>query len=232
VRQKKVTKPETVKGEAAEQLVWFGERKEIYSMCIARCCGAFNGQKMGRYLTILFCFFVTVDCFGQFESVSDFYRQMFEIEQLREFISKHATPLKDYRTRHDSTRIDTTYILNFDKHPNLDKSSGGGRLEFFNSIYADSTSVYEVSHRLYICFKKIPEAKKFLNKLRSQLKKATWREITKTTDTFEEYTIHGKEILDANGKPKTFNYSPYPTTIVFRLIPNKQTNECELYIGL
>jgi hypothetical protein len=170
-----------------------------------------------------------VDCFGQYKGVSDFYEKMFEIESFREFVSKYALPMKDYRTRHDSTLITNTYALNFDKHPNLDKSSGGGRLEYFTSHTADSTTG-KATTRLYISFKTKPEAKKFLNKLRHQLKKVTWKEMTKTTDTFEEYTIHGKDRFDSNGKPKT--YSPFPTTIVFRLIPNKRTNECELYIGL
>jgi len=187
---------------------------------------------MRRYLIILFCAFVTVDCLGQFDGVSDFYKKMFDIESFREFTSKHAVPMKDYRTRHDTNRINTTYTLTFDKHPNLDKSSGGGRLEMFNSIYADSTSVYEVSQRLYISFKTITEGETFLNNLRSQLRAVSWKEMTKETETFKEYTIHGKELLDSNGKPKSFVHSPYPTTIVFRLTPDKRTNECELYIGL
>jgi hypothetical protein len=185
-----------------------------------------------QLLSILFFALGTADCLGQYDGVSDFYKKMFDIESFREFISKHAVPMKDYRTRHDTTRINTTYTLNFDKHPNLDKSSGGGRLEMFNSVFADSTSVYEVSERLYISFKTISEGEDFLNNLRSQLRKVSWKEMLKKTDTFEEYTIHGKELLDSNGKLKPYLHTTYPTTIVLRLIPNKETNECHLYIGL
>ncbi len=187
---------------------------------------------MKQFLTIIFLALGTVDCLGQYEGVSDFFEKMFEIEQFREFHSKHGVPMKDYRTRHDTTRISNTYTLNFDKHPNLDKSSGGGRLERFNSIYADSTSVYEVSERLYISFKKISEGEIFLDSLLSRLKKVSWKIVPRKTETFDEYIVYGREMLDSNGNPKTFISTTYPTIIKLRLIPNKGTGECELDIGL
>ncbi len=187
---------------------------------------------MRNILTIIFLTLGTADCLGQYEGVSDFYEKMFEIEQFREFISKHGVPMKDYRTRHDTTRVNNTYILNFDKHPYLDKSSGGGRLERFTSIYADSTSVYEVSDRLYISFKKISEGEIFLDSLLSQLKKVSWKIVKRKTETFHEHIVYGKEMLDSNGNPKTSMSTKYPTIIKLRLIPNKGTGECELSIRL
>ena len=195
-------------------------------------CAISNDRLVRQILTIVFLALGTADCLGQYEGVSDFYEKMFEVGQFREFYSKHGVPMKDYRTRHDTTRINTTYILNFDKHPNLDKSSGGGRLERFNSIYADSTSVYEVSDRLYISFKKISEGELFTDSLLSRLKKASWKTVPRKTETFDEYIVYGKEMLDSKGNPKTSISTTYPCIIKLRLIPNKGTGECELYIGL
>lgn len=189
-------------------------------------------EKRIRYSIVLFCALLSLDCYGQYESVSDFYRQMFEIKLFREFTKKHAAHLKDYRTRHDTTRIDTTYTLHFDKHPNLNKSSGGGRLEMFSSTFADSTSVYEVSQCIYICFKTQSEGELFLDNLRSQLRKISWKEVVTKTDAYDQFTVLGKELLDSNGKPKSFVSTEYPCGIVLRLIPNKQTGGCELFIGI
>jgi hypothetical protein len=185
---------------------------------------------MSRYLIILLVF-TSAPSFGQFDSVADFHRKIMEIGPFDEFILKHAVPMKDYRTRHDTTRIDTTYILHFDKHPNLDKSSGGGRLEMFNSIFADSTSVYQVSQRLYLSFKKISEGRIFMNRLRYQLRKVSWKEVKKKSDVYDEYIIYSHELLDSTGKIKSFIFTENAIRIVFRLIPNRTTNECDLYIG-
>ncbi|CAN5211801.1 hypothetical protein BH09BAC3_BH09BAC3_25770 [soil metagenome] len=195
-------------------------------------CAISTDKLVRQLLTLIFLILVTVDSFGQYKGVSDFYDKMFEIEMFREFNSKHAVPMKDFRTRHDTTRVNNTYILNFDKHPNLDKSSGGGRLERFNSIYADSTSVYEVSDRLYISFKKIAEGELFVDSLLSRLKKVIWKPVQRKTETFDEYIVYGKEMLDSNGNPKTSISTTYPCIIKLRLIPIKGTGECELYIGL
>ncbi len=200
---------------------------------LLNCCGPFqNDKQVTRIIIILFCTLLTADCFGQFKSISDFYEKMFEVELFKGFNYKYSVPMRDYRTRHDTTRIDTTYTMTFEKHPNLDKSSGGGRLEKFNSIYADSTSVYEVSHRLYISFNTMSEGETFLENLLLQLRPLSYKVTPKKTDIFEQYTLTGKEVLDSNGKPKSAVHTTYPCIIVLRLMPNRQTNQSELYIGL
>lgn len=188
---------------------------------------------MRQYSVLLIISIIgSLDCFGQYEGISDFYEKMFEIDQFRDFSSKHAVPMKDYRTRHDTTRVDNTYTLRFDKHPNLDKSSGGGRLEIFRSVFADSTSVYEVSSRLYINFKTQSEGRDYLDNLLAKLKTVSWKTNSNKTEAFEEYTVYGKELLDSNGNPKSSIHTTYPCIIKLRLTPNKERNDCELYIGL
>jgi hypothetical protein len=174
---------------------------------------------------ILLLLFISFNTYCQFKSLDDFYTKMYFNADFAEFTAMH-TPVIDLEKKmstgneRDTSRVTNRYVLNFKKHPYLETSSHGGRLEMFTSVCADGSCVYEVSQKLYISFSTYTEARNFLDKLIQSLNGLEIKESFKKTEEVEEYVFSGAH---------TGNQLNY---IVFKLAQNKNKNDFDLFIGI
>jgi hypothetical protein len=182
--------------------------------------------RMRSYYLIPLLLFISFNTYSQFKSLDDFYSKMYFNADFTEFTALN-TPTVDLESKQqntgkerDTSRVNNHYVLNFKKHPYLEASSHGGRLEMFTSVCADGSCVYQVSQKLFISFSSYTEARSFLDRLIQSLNGLEIKESFKKTDEVEEYVFSGTHT------GRQLNY------VVFKLTQNKEKNDYDLFIGL
>jgi hypothetical protein len=177
-----------------------------------------------KTIKLFFCFLlIKTNLFGQTNLLNDFYVKVYSDENFKQFISENA-PTFNLADKNTSSKKDTTPVtklstFTFKKHPQLDSSSLGGRLEMFTSVCADGSCVYEASQKVFVSFSSDKEANKYLDNLLSKLSgldiKKTYNK-NKGTDEYKLTTSTDKRQI---------------RQLVLKLGPGKTKKTFDLYIG-
>lgn len=181
----------------------------------------YKNTKM-KNITVIIFFLIQLNSFAQTCRLNEFYSNLYYNKIFNEFFIKNAPSFEIGNNEADISKADTTPINKFSvfkfvKHPQLDSSSLGGRLEIFSSVCSDGSCVYEVYQKIFISFSSIDEATIYLNHLLSGLRSKKIKEISYLEDGIKIHKLIGK-----TEKGKTCQ-------IFFKLIPSKET--FDLYIG-
>ena len=102
----------------------------------------------------------------------------------------------------DTSRVNMLSIMHFKKHPSFDSTSCGGRVEFFSSVCADRSCVYEVSHKVIFSFETLNEAYQFVKRLLPLLRGPSIDEWHTKSDSAESFSY--SYLREDTGK---YNYS-------------------------
>lgn len=175
-----------------------------------------------KNITVIIFFLIQLNSFAQTCCFNEFYNNLYYNKLFKEFFIKNIPNFEVGNNEDNISKVDTTPINKFSvfkfvKHPQLDSSSLGGRLEMFSTVCADGSCVYEAYQKIFISFSSFDEATIYLKHLLSRLRRKKIKEISYQEDGIE---IH--KLIGPTEKGKTCQ-------IFFKLIPSKET--FDLYIG-